>query len=152
MLIRLLIIVTAFSFISCNTGHSQDSKNKIFEYRNTKDIFTIVIVKDHTNQKIAKQKVINRAATIAKKNGYDSFNIILEEDIDVILGKNDWPSAYDFSQNLYQEDIIEKEGYNREKIISESKMDYKVRKALKIKIKCFFSTKGSYKTCEIIKC
>ncbi len=150
-MIRLLIIMTTFSFMICNIGHCRCLANKILEYKNTKDEFTIVIVKNHTNQKIAKQKAINRAALIAKKNGYNSFNIINEDEVDVMLGKKNWPSAYDFPQNLYQEEIIEK-GYNKERIISKSQEDYQLRKAFKIRIKCFFNTKGSYKVCDIIKC
>jgi len=151
MLIRLLFIIMAFSFIYLNDIHPQTNENKILEYRNTKDEFTLVVVKDNTNQKIAKQKGIKRAAELARKNGYGSFDIIKEDEVEIMLGKDNWPSAYDFPQNLYQEEIIER-GYNRERIISGSKRDYKLRKALKIRIKCYFNSKGSYKVCEIIKC
>lgn len=152
MLIRLLIVILALIFIGFNFGYSQNNQNKILEYRNKKDEFSIIVVKDHTNQKRLKQKALNRAAMLAYKNQYASFDITKEGMVDVILGKTNWPSSYDFPQNLYQEEIIEKEGYNKERIISKSQRDNKLRKAYKIQIKCYKDKKGSHNVCDLIKC
>ena len=152
MLIRFLTILLASTFISFNIGYSQENQNKILEYKTNKDEFSIVIVKDHTNQKRLKQKALQRAAILANKNQYSSFSIIKEKQVKVMLGKTNWPSSYDFPQNLYQEEIIENEGFNRERLISGSQRDYKLRKAYKIQIKCYKDKKGSYKVCDIIKC
>jgi hypothetical protein len=149
---KALILLAVFSFVICNIGYSRCLGNRILEYKNNINEFSIVIVKDHTNQKIAKQRAIIRAATLANKNGYKSFDIIKEEEVEVMLGKTNYPSTYDFPQNLYQEEIVEKGNYNRERIISGSKFDYKLRKAYKIQISCYKSSKGSYKVCDIIKC
>jgi len=150
---RVIVVMMAFLIMSCSDGHSQKIEHQALEYRNAKDEFTVVVVKNgHMSTKQAKKEALRRAAISAKKFGYRSFEVIEEQEVEVMLGKKDWPSAYDFPQNLYQEEIIEK-GYNRERIISGSKSDYKLRKALKIKVKCLFSeSKGSYKVCEIIKC
>lgn len=147
MLIKMLTTIFTLSFLICNIGYS---KCLVLEFKNAKNEFTIVVVKDPNNQKNAKLRAINRAAIIAKSNGFKSFDITNEENVEVMLGKNNWPNAYDFEQNLYQEEIVEK-GFNRERIISQSILDFKLRDAYKIKIKCFGKSNGSYRVCEIIK-
>ncbi|EKE21918.1 MAG: hypothetical protein ACD_7C00094G0002, partial [uncultured bacterium] len=99
MLIRFLTILLASTFISFNIGYSQENQNKILEYKTNKDEFSIVIVKDHTNQKRLKQKALQRAAILANKNQYSSFSIIKEKQVKVMLGKTNRPSSYDFPQN-----------------------------------------------------
>ncbi|NGX28052.1 MAG: hypothetical protein K940chlam1_00225 [Candidatus Anoxychlamydiales bacterium] len=152
MIVRILLITLALTTISCSNGISQDTKNKVLEYRNSEDEFTIVVIKDEKSDKEVKEKALERAAMLANKYGYRSFDITNKETVEVMLGKKDWPSSYDYPQNLYQEEIVEK-GYNRERFVSGSKPDYKVRKAVKFSIKCEKSeNEGQYKVCEIIDC
>lgn len=149
---RLLSVLTAVLLVATSSAYSQDTNNKVLEHRNQKDEFTIIVIRDHTMYKTAKRKAIEKGAEIARKYGYKSFDIESEDQAEIILGKKNWPSAWDFPQNLYQEEIIEK-GYNRDRRIQGSRRDYRIHSALKIKIQCYFSEdKGSVKVCSIIKC
>jgi hypothetical protein len=148
---KIIPIMIALFFLASNQSYAQVA-TKALEYRNGKEVFTVVVVKGEQNKKQTKERALKKAATIAQKYGFRSFNIISEQEVEVILGKTNWPSAYDFPQNLYQEEIVEK-GYNRERFISGSKSDYKLRKSLKIQIKCFNNDgEGSYKVCDLISC
>lgn len=152
MIGRIILILLAFIAVSCSEGVSQNTENKVLEYRNSEDEFTIVVIKDDKSDNEVKEKALTRAAMLAHKYGYRSFDITGKENVEVMLGKKDWPSAYDFPQNLYQEEIVEK-GYNREKFVSGSKPDYKLRKAIKFQIKCTSNEdEGKYKVCDIINC
>ncbi len=151
MKLNFLSVIIAISLLA-TSNYSQTSNNKLLEYRNQKNEFTIIAIRDHTMYKIAKRKALQKGAELARKYGYRSFDIISEEEIKIILGKKNWPSAWDFPQNLYQEDIIQ-DRYDRERIIRGSKRDYKIHLALKIKIRCYQSQdKGSTKVCDLIKC
>lgn len=148
---RVLSIIITLMF-GLSPIFSQDGNNKVLEYRNSKEVFTIVVVKGDLSKKEVKAKALKSAAKVAQKYGYRSFNVIQENEVDVIVGKTDWPSSYDFPQNLYQEEIVEK-GYNRERIISGSKEDNELRKGLRIQFKCFYPDNvGSYKVCDLIPC
>lgn len=152
MLVRILLIMLAFTAISCSDGMSQNTENKVLEYRNSEDEFTIVVIKYEMSDKEIEEKALKRAANLAKKYGYQSFDITKQENVEVMLGKKDWPSSYDYPQNLYQEEIVEK-GYNTERFVSGSKQDFKVREAIKFQIKCETDEdEGQYKVCEIIDC
>lgn len=142
-----LLFITASILISLNTGFSQINQKNTLKCKNKKDEFSIVFIQDCKN---FKQKAINSAAKHANKKGYKSFDITQEKTVDVILGKTDWPSGYNFYQNLYQEEIIEKE-YNQERLISKSKLDYEFQKAYKIQIKCYNNTQGIYNTNKPMK-
>jgi hypothetical protein len=121
--------------------HAQNSKSKISEDKNE---LTIIIIKESSNQKIDKQKIITQVTEIAKKYGYSSFDIKSKKDVQVILGKKNWPTVFDFHQNLYQEEIVERK-YNLERIINDDIPENVLKKALKIQIKGFCNTKGFYK-------
>jgi hypothetical protein len=149
---KFLIVLSAFLFTCFNVGYSQNAQNQSFEYKIKENEFSIVVIKNHTNQKRLKQLALNKAAILANKNQFASFDIIKEDQVEVMLGKTNWPSSYDFPQNLYQEQIIEKDGYNRERNISKSQTDTKLRKAYKIQIKCYKDKNGAYKVCDLIKC
>ncbi|NGX63030.1 MAG: hypothetical protein KR126chlam6_00436 [Candidatus Anoxychlamydiales bacterium] len=161
MIIRILFLAVAFFMISCssaNEGQNQNNKKsqrnnfQVVKVRDQKDEFTIIVLKDHTMNKIARKKAIEKAASVANESGYKSFDVVKEENVKIMLGKKDWPSAWDFPQNLYEEEIVQK-GYNRDRMISGSQRDYKIRSALKVQVKCYFDKdKGQYKVCDIIKC
>lgn len=153
MLVRIfLLLILAFSAISCSDGISKNTENQVLEYRNSEDEFTIVVIKNEKSAQEIKQQALKRASLLAQKYGYRSFDITKKENVEVMLGKKDWPSSYDFPQNLYQEEIVEK-GYNTERFVSGSKPDYKVRKAIRFQIKCHADeNSGQYKVCEIIDC
>ncbi|HEU64428.1 MAG: hypothetical protein KR126chlam4_00945 [Candidatus Anoxychlamydiales bacterium] len=149
---RFLTVIMAVLLLATSSVYPQSSNNKLLEHRNQKDEFTIIVIRDHTMYKTAKRKALEKGAELAKKYGYKSFDIESEDQAEVILGKQNWPSAWDFPQNLYQEEIIQK-GYNRDRTLQGSRRDYRIHSALKIKIKCYFSEdKGSQKVCNIIKC
>ncbi len=149
---KFLPVLIAIFLITTSNAYSQTSNNKVLEHRNQTDEFTIIVIRDHTMYKTAKRKALQKGAELAKKYGYRSFDIESEDQAEIILGKKDWPSAWDFPQNLYQEEIIEK-GYNRDRMLQGSRSDYRIHSALKIKIKCYFSEdEGSEKVCKIIKC
>ena len=153
MLVRIiLVLILAFSAVSCSDGISKNTENQVLEYRNSDDEFTIVVIKDKKSTQDIKQQALKRGALLAQKYGYRSFDITKKENVEVMLGKKDWPSSYDFPQNLYQEEIVEK-GYNSERFISGSKPDYKARQAVRFQIKCSTDeNSGQYKVCEIIDC
>ncbi|NGX48895.1 MAG: hypothetical protein K940chlam5_00489 [Candidatus Anoxychlamydiales bacterium] len=149
---RFLPVLIAIFLITASSAYSQSPNNKLLERRNQKDEFTIIVIRDHTMYKTAKKRALEKGAELAKKYGYRSFDIESEDQAEIILGKKNWPSAWDFPQNLYQEEIIEK-GYNRDRMLQGSRSDYRIHSALKITIKCYFSEdKGSEKVCKIIKC
>ncbi|NGX34902.1 MAG: hypothetical protein K1060chlam1_01262 [Candidatus Anoxychlamydiales bacterium] len=142
---RFLSIITAIFLSLASSVYSQTPNNKVLEHRNQKDEFTIIVIRDHTMYKNAKKRALEKGAELAKKYGYKSFDIESEDEAEIILGKKNWPSAWDFPQNLYQEEIIEK-GYNRDRMLQGSRRDYRIHSALKITIKCYFSEdKGSFK-------
>ena len=149
---KFLSVLMAVFLITASSAYSQSSNNKLLEHRNQKDEFTIIVIRDHTMYKTAKRRALEKGAELAKKYGYKSFDIESEDQAEIILGKKNWPSAWDFPQNLYQEEIIQK-GYNRDRRLQGSRSDYRIHSALKIKIKCYFSEdEGSEKVCKIIKC
>jgi len=149
---KILTFIFAAIMVITSNIYSQESNSKVLERKNQNDEFTIIVVRDHTMYKIAKKKAIEKGAEIAKKHGYRSFDIISEDQAKIILGKKNWPSAWDFPQNLYEEEIIEK-GYNRDRMIEGSRRDYKIHSALRVKIKCYFSEdKGSEKVCKLTRC
>lgn len=142
---RFLSIITAVFLSLASSVYSQSPDNKMLEYRNQNDEFTIIVIRDHTMYKNAKKRALEKGEELAKKYGYRSFDIVSEDEAEIILGKKNWPSAWDFPQNLYQEEIIEK-GYNRDRMLQGSRRDNRIHSALKITIKCYFSEdKGSYK-------
>ncbi|MFA6119232.1 MAG: hypothetical protein WCT85_07480 [Parachlamydiales bacterium] len=149
---RILPIMIGILLLGSTHVFSQIGNNKVLEYRNSKDVFTVVVTRGDAGKRQTKDKALQKAAMVSQKYGFRSFSIIEENEVDVILGKQGWPSSYDFPQNLYQEEIVEK-GYNRERFISGSKSDYKLRKGLRIKIKCFYTQDaGQYKVCDLVKC
>jgi len=149
---RILLIGTIFLLSISNIYLSQSTDNKTFTYREKKNEFIIVVEKESLSNQEAEKKALEKGAKLANKYGFRSFDVVSKKDVKILIGKEKWPSIYDFEQNLYQEEIVQK-GYDRERTISESKQDNKLRKALKIQIKCAFSeTEGEYKVCEIIKC
>ena len=51
---RFLSIILAIFFVASSSAYSQASNNKLLEYRNQKDEFTIVVIRDNTIYKTAK--------------------------------------------------------------------------------------------------
>lgn len=151
----ILVIFAIFVITACDSKPkmiAQAQTQEILDYKNEDDQFTIVVLMDKITKKEAKQKAMKRAARVSYDNGFKYFIIINEENVKVMPGKEGWPSAYDFPQNLYQEEIVEK-GYNRERFIQGSKENFNTYPALKIEIKALKQDRSSaYRVCSLIEC
>ena len=152
MLKKTIVIISVLTLIGCSTGYPRKSINKVIDYKTGEDTFVVIVVKEKMDQEQAMKEAKQRAAAITYKNGYKYFKIINKEESQVMIGKDGWPSSYDFPQNLYQEEIVDK-GYNRDRFIEGSKEDYNLYPAIKFEIKSLRKAeKGSFYACDIIKC
>jgi len=149
----LSVLALSLYFSSCSKAHTQTSKNNwVIDYTDEKDEYTVVALKTGKTNKTAKERALKRAAELSYDNGYKYFMVLDETTVSVIPGKEGWPSAYDFPQNLYEEEIVQK-GYNRERFIEGSKENNKTYPALQLKIKAISKPRAkAYRVCDIIKC
>lgn len=126
--------------------------DRIVEYNTNNKHFTIVVIKDDLSDERAKKYALKRAAEITVQKGYRYFIIKAEENVFFMRGKKDWPNAYDFPQDLYQEEIIEK-GFNRERFIEKDETDSSPKPALRLKIECTETkTESSFDACKYTEC
>ncbi|NGX56953.1 MAG: hypothetical protein K1060chlam5_01207 [Candidatus Anoxychlamydiales bacterium] len=154
IMFRRFFILASVIFISaCTTqGYSQKNSNKILDFKEAHGKYTIIVVQNKQNYSEMKEEALKRAARLCLDNNFKYFDITKEKHVYIMLGKENFPSSYDFPQNLYQEDIVEK-GYNRERFIQRGKRDGEMHKALKINIQCSTRKLAGYKDpCDFVKC
>ncbi len=154
MINKLLSLTSAIFVFACSQGYSQKnySGKRVFDFPINNQEHSIVVIQDGISENEAKEKAYERASEITVDNGYKYFYVIKEDQVEIMKGKENWPSSYDFPQNLYQEEIIEK-GFNRERFIQQGGQNHKLYSAYRINIE--FTKKKSSKTinaCEYTHC
>jgi hypothetical protein len=125
------------------------SNQRVLEYVSDKQEFTVtVLVDDGMCYKEAKEIAMERSTLKAKKLGYKYFIIKSEEKALVLEGEKNWPNAYEFPQNLYDEEIIQR-SFNSDIFYQQSDID-SLKKAIRFVFK-FTNTRvpGAQKTCDI---
>lgn len=144
------LIAIVGSFLYAKKDSMDD---RIVEYNTEKKEFVIVVVtEDNLSNKTAKEYALKRAAEIAHRQGYQYFVITSEDEVYFMRGKKDFPSAYDFPQNLYEEEIVER-GFNRERFIQKDREDNQKRPAIRYKVQCVEKKSSSaYSVCDYIDC
>lgn len=153
MLRNTLLITVGLLIISISLGIALTSNHKVLEYSIDKENFKIVVVDDGMGYQKAKNIAMKRAAQTAKERGYNYFKVISEDKIRLIEGKQDWPSPYDFPQNLYQEDIVEK-GFNRERFYHQKSIrpNAEATDGYEFDFQCSKVSIESYKVCDYTSC
>lgn len=143
-----------FAFFGAIIYAKKDAMNdRIVEYDTKNKEFTLVVIKDNDlSNAQARQLALKRAAELTVQKGFRYFIIRSEEEVYFMQGKENWPSPYDFPQNLYEEEIIER-GFNRERFIQKDETDSRPRPALKLKVECLKEkTKATYNACDYTNC
>lgn len=126
--------------------------DRIVEYNTKNKQFTVVVIKDGLSDEKIKKYALKRAAEVTVKKGYQYFEILSEDNVSFMRGKTDWPGAYDFPQDLYQEEIIER-GFNRERFIQKNETDSSPKPALRFKIECRAEkSESTYDACKYTEC
>ena len=154
MLKKIVCLLSVFVIIVGMKAYSQNqsnSKNVMIYNINNKE-FNVVVMKNGMKKSEVKTMGLQHAAKIAVSRGYKYFEVSEESDVSIVRGKKNWPSAYDFPQNLYQEEVVER-GYNRERFYHKQNPDTEPKKALKLKVKCVETkTRSAYEACKYTKC
>lgn len=154
MIKKVIIFSVAFSFLLIKVLSSNNYEDKIIEYNvDNQNVILVVVADGDLSQKKAKDLSMRRAAEIALERSYKYFKINAEERVMIQRGKEEWPSPYDFPQNLYEERIIEK-GYNRERFYHDRKgmQDSEPKEGYRFEIQFVNESSDSFDACDYAKC
>ena len=152
MLKKLTLFSFVFSFLLITCLFSESNNDRILEYNVKDKDFIIVVLFDGLSYHQAKDYGLERASEITVRKGYRHFVITSESQVLVMRGKRDWPSPYDFPQNLYEEEIIER-GFSRERFYYQERGDTEPKPALQLKVECVpRRTSKSYDACDYTQC
>lgn len=154
MIRNLLLISVGLLVLSISLGLAlTTTHSKILEYNIDSQNFTIVIVDDGLGYQKAKNIAMRKAAETAKERGYNYFKLISEDKVRILEGKKDWPSTYDFPQNLYEEEIIER-GNNRERFYHQqsNRPNADAKDGYLFDFQCSKEGIEAYKACDYMNC
>jgi hypothetical protein len=149
---RLFMIASVVFTTACTTQGYSQKNDKVLDFKQSHANYTIIVLQEDLSYNEMKEKALKRASRLCLDNDFKYFKVSKEKHIYIMLGKENFPSSYDFPQNLYQEEIVEK-GYNRERFINRGRRDGTMHKALKINITCSDRKLAGYQDpCKYIKC
>lgn len=150
-----LIGACAVFFIICGVfvTYAYSKPDNVLDYKTNGTKFVVVVIEENISRKEARKMGLERAAKIAYERGYKYFTVEKEDSVYVMRGKKRWPGPYDFPQNLYQEEIIER-GFSRERFYqTDPNVESSPRKAVRFTIEPNKTKeRKSHKVCDFIKC
>jgi hypothetical protein len=134
-------------------GVTYADEPRVVKYKMENNQFTIIVVQENNlSYDDAKNIAMKKAAETTKDNNFKYFELKAEDEVTIMLGKSNFPSSYDFPQNLYQEEIVEK-GFDRERFIEQGVQDNQPYPAVRIIIQCLNTkTKNALNPCDYMNC
>ncbi|MBI5346382.1 MAG: hypothetical protein HZB76_04500 [Chlamydiae bacterium] len=152
MLKKTIYMISLFCFLLFS---AESKEPNTFSYVMDNNQFMILVIQDDSlSNQDAKNMALTKASDLTVNKKFKYFEIKTEDEVTVILGKTNWPNAYDFPQNLYQEEIVEK-GYDRERFIEKNMQeeDNSPHSAFRMIIQCSNEqTDKAMNPCDYVKC
>jgi hypothetical protein len=111
----------------------ETNNNQAMVIKNEQDSYSIIVIVNNLSTKEIEKKALEIASRLANDKGFTSYTVTSKEKVHIIVGKTEWPSSYNFSQNLYEEVIVQR-NYDYKRSIEQGLPDNTLREAYLYKI------------------
>jgi hypothetical protein len=115
MKIAALLLATTLALMGCRSSSLDTIADQTIDYQVKGNQYAVVIVEDGVSQDQAKKYAMQKAAEVAKENGYNYFKVDSEGEVAVAKSEKQFPSEQSQPRNLYYE-LIQSGNFGRERV------------------------------------